>query len=133
MEAVIFEEFAALRPGLRAVSNRPEAAASLAQVHLEGLRGGGDADVRDSAARHRADRRTDLAAIRVAKSWLKVYGPIRRKADLESVDDVHHPGRHRAPSGQLPARTARAERWISHWPSLIRCPTRPSGVCQSLL
>jgi predicted unusual protein kinase regulating ubiquinone biosynthesis (AarF/ABC1/UbiB family) len=64
----------------------PEAAASLAQVHKARLR---DSDqevvVKVQRARIETLVETDLAALRTAINWLKLYRPIARRVDLDRL------------------------------------------------
>jgi predicted unusual protein kinase regulating ubiquinone biosynthesis (AarF/ABC1/UbiB family) len=88
MATVILEEFG--RPP-REVFERfraqPEAAASLAQVHLARLPGGDEAVVKVQRPHIESIVETDLAALRVAKNWLKLYRPITRRANLNQIYD----------------------------------------------
>ena len=86
--AVIAEEFG--RP-LEQVFDRfdpePEAAASLAQVHKARLPGGELVVVKVQRRRIETLVETDLAAIRTAANWLKLYRPIARRVDLIRLFD----------------------------------------------
>ncbi|PKO23167.1 MAG: ABC transporter [Chloroflexi bacterium HGW-Chloroflexi-1] len=63
----------------------PEAAASLAQVHKARLPGGEEVVAKVQRPRIETQVETDLAAIRVAASWLKLYRPIARRVDLDRL------------------------------------------------
>jgi len=65
----------------------PDAAASLAQVHRARLHDGQDVVVKVQRPRIQSIVETDLAAIRVAKGWLKRYKPITRRANLDQIYD----------------------------------------------
>jgi predicted unusual protein kinase regulating ubiquinone biosynthesis (AarF/ABC1/UbiB family) len=54
-------------------------------VHLARLQGGPDVVVKVQRPHIESIVETDLAAIRVAKNWLKLYRPITRKANLEQI------------------------------------------------
>jgi predicted unusual protein kinase regulating ubiquinone biosynthesis (AarF/ABC1/UbiB family) len=74
-------------------SPHPEAAASLAQVHrarlsaalLQGIDDGDDVVVKVQRPRIRTLVETDLRAIHTATQWLKRYGPIRRRVDMDRL------------------------------------------------
>jgi len=63
----------------------PEAAASLAQVHKARLAGGQEVVVKVQRPGIEARVETDLAAIRVAANWLKLYRPVARRVDLDRL------------------------------------------------
>ena len=63
----------------------PEAAASLAQVHKARLPGGEEVVVKVQRPHIERMVETDLAAIRVAANWLKLYRPFTRRADLDRI------------------------------------------------
>ena len=63
----------------------PEAAASLAQVHKARLPGGEEVVVKVQRPQIERMVETDLAAIRVATNWLKLYRPFTRRADLDRI------------------------------------------------
>jgi len=63
----------------------PEAAASLAQVHKARLVGGQEMVVKVQRPGIEARVETDLAAIRVAANWLKLYRPVTRRVDLDRL------------------------------------------------
>jgi predicted unusual protein kinase regulating ubiquinone biosynthesis (AarF/ABC1/UbiB family) len=65
----------------------PEAAASLAQVHRARLKDGEDVVVKVQRPHIETIVETDLAAIRVARDWLKLYPPITRRANLDQIYD----------------------------------------------
>jgi predicted unusual protein kinase regulating ubiquinone biosynthesis (AarF/ABC1/UbiB family) len=88
IQAVINEEFA--RPADQVFdwfAPEPEAAASLAQVHRARLRDGQEVVVKVQRRHIEQSVETDLAAIRVAANWLKVYRPITRRVDLDRLYD----------------------------------------------
>lgn len=60
----------------------PEAAASLAQVHRARLVDGQEVVVKVQRLRIEMLVETDLAAIRTATNWLRIYRPIARRVDL---------------------------------------------------
>jgi predicted unusual protein kinase regulating ubiquinone biosynthesis (AarF/ABC1/UbiB family) len=62
-----------------------EAAASLAQVHRARLLTGNEVVVKVQRPRIETIVETDLRAIQTATSWLKRYGPIRRRVDLDRL------------------------------------------------
>jgi predicted unusual protein kinase regulating ubiquinone biosynthesis (AarF/ABC1/UbiB family) len=64
---------------------QPEAAASLAQVHRARLLTGEEVVVKIQRPRIEEIVETDLRAIRTAIGWLKRYGPIRRRMDLDRL------------------------------------------------
>ncbi len=74
---------------------QPEAAASLAQVHrarlsaafLQSIDDGEDVVVKVQRPRIRTIVETDLRAIQTASRWLKRYGPIRRRVDMDRLYD----------------------------------------------
>lgn len=63
----------------------PQAAASLAQVHLARLNDGEEVVVKVQRPRIERLVETDLAALRLAMNWLKLYPPISRHADLDRL------------------------------------------------
>ena len=65
----------------------PEAAASLAQVHRARLHGGDEVVAKVQRPRIETIVETDLRAIQTAAHWLKRYGPIRRRVDLDRLYD----------------------------------------------
>jgi predicted unusual protein kinase regulating ubiquinone biosynthesis (AarF/ABC1/UbiB family) len=73
----VFRQFAA----------QPEAAASLAQVHRARLLTGTDVVVKVQRPHIETIVETDLRAIHTAIRWLKRYGPIRRRVDLDRLYD----------------------------------------------
>jgi predicted unusual protein kinase regulating ubiquinone biosynthesis (AarF/ABC1/UbiB family) len=84
--AVITEEFG--RPPDQVFdwfAPEPEAAASLAQVHKARLASGEQVVVKIQRRRIEMLVETDLAAIRVAVNWLKLYRPITRRVDLNRL------------------------------------------------
>jgi predicted unusual protein kinase regulating ubiquinone biosynthesis (AarF/ABC1/UbiB family) len=68
-------------------SPQPEAAASLAQVHLARLPSGEMVAVKVQRPGIGTIVETDLRAIRTATHWLKRYRPIRRRVDLDRLYD----------------------------------------------
>lgn len=64
---------------------RPEAAASLAQVHRAGLLTGDEVVVKVQRPGIEIIVETDLRAIRTATRWLKRYQPIQRRVDLDRL------------------------------------------------
>ena len=66
---------------------QPEAAASLAQVHRARLQSGEDVVAKVQRPRIQTIVETDLRAIQTATRWLKRYGPIRRRVDLDRLYD----------------------------------------------
>lgn len=64
---------------------KPEAAASLAQVHRAKLLTGEEVVVKVQRPRIEMIVETDLRAIRTAMRWLKRYRPIRRRVDLDRL------------------------------------------------
>ena len=72
---------------------QPEAAASLAQVHRarlapalsQGIEDGDEVVVKVQRPRIQTIVETDLRAIRTASRWLKRYGPIRRRVDMDRL------------------------------------------------
>jgi predicted unusual protein kinase regulating ubiquinone biosynthesis (AarF/ABC1/UbiB family) len=66
---------------------QPEAAASLAQVHKARLVSGEEVVVKVQRPRIETLVETDLAAIRMAVNWLKIYRPIARRVDLNRLFD----------------------------------------------
>ncbi|GAB4534981.1 MAG: AarF/UbiB family protein [Anaerolineae bacterium] len=84
--AVIAEEFG--RPPEQVFdwfAPKPEAAASLAQVHKARLASGEQVVVKIQRRRIETLVETDLTAIRVAVNWLKLYRPITRRVDLNRL------------------------------------------------
>ena len=67
------------------IDPRPVAAASLGQAHHVTLKHGEKAIVKVQRPGIEAIVTVDLAAIRTGVNWLKRYGPIRRRADLEAL------------------------------------------------
>ncbi|MBP7686810.1 MAG: AarF/ABC1/UbiB kinase family protein, partial [Thermoflexales bacterium] len=65
----------------------PVAAASLGQAHHVTLKNGEHVIVKIQRPGIEAIVTVDLAAIRTGVSWLKRYGPIRRRADLDALFD----------------------------------------------
>ncbi len=63
----------------------PVAAASLAQVHAARLWGGGEVVVKVQRPGIERLVATDLAALRLAVSWLKWYRPVSRRVDLDRL------------------------------------------------
>jgi predicted unusual protein kinase regulating ubiquinone biosynthesis (AarF/ABC1/UbiB family) len=63
----------------------PEAAASLAQVHRATLRGGEEVVVKVQRPHIELLVETDLAAIRLAANWLKLYRPVGKHVDLDRL------------------------------------------------
>jgi predicted unusual protein kinase regulating ubiquinone biosynthesis (AarF/ABC1/UbiB family) len=63
----------------------PDAAASLAQVHRARLLTGDEVVVKVQRPRIEETVETDLKAIQTATRWLKRYGPIRRRVDLDRL------------------------------------------------
>lgn len=63
----------------------PQAAASLAQVHLAQLHSGEEVVVKVQRPRIRTLVDTDLAALRLAATWLKIYRPVSRHMDLDRL------------------------------------------------
>ncbi len=66
-------------------SPRPEAAASLAQVHRARLLTGDEVVVKIQRPNIETIVETDLRAIQTLTRWLKRYEPIRRRADLDRL------------------------------------------------
>jgi predicted unusual protein kinase regulating ubiquinone biosynthesis (AarF/ABC1/UbiB family) len=66
---------------------QPEAAASLAQVHRARLHAGDEVVAKVQRPRIQTIVETDLRAIQTAAGWLKRYGPIRRRVDLDRLYD----------------------------------------------
>jgi predicted unusual protein kinase regulating ubiquinone biosynthesis (AarF/ABC1/UbiB family) len=66
-------------------SPRPEAAASLAQVHQARLLAGDEVIVKIQRPRIETIVETDLEAIHTAARWLKRYGPVRRRVNLDRL------------------------------------------------
>jgi predicted unusual protein kinase regulating ubiquinone biosynthesis (AarF/ABC1/UbiB family) len=64
---------------------QPVAAASLAQVHRARLLTGDEVAVKIQRPRIESIVETDLQAIRTTTRWLKRYGPIRRRVDLDQL------------------------------------------------
>lgn len=69
----------------RSIDPRPVAAASLGQAHDVTLKNGQRVIVKIQRPGIEAIVTVDLAAIRTGVSWLKRYGPIRRRADLDAL------------------------------------------------
>jgi predicted unusual protein kinase regulating ubiquinone biosynthesis (AarF/ABC1/UbiB family) len=67
------------------LSPAPQAAASLAQVHLARLQDGEEVVVKVQRVNIERLVETDLAALRLATNWLKLYRPITRHADLDRL------------------------------------------------
>jgi predicted unusual protein kinase regulating ubiquinone biosynthesis (AarF/ABC1/UbiB family) len=65
----------------------PTAAASLGQVHHVVLKGGERAIVKVQRPGIEALVAVDLQALRTAASWVKRYGPIRRRVDVDALSD----------------------------------------------
>ena len=86
VRAVIEDEFKRPVEAVYAwLSPTPEAAASLAQVHLARLIDGEEVVVKVQRLRIEQLVETDLAALRLAMNWLKLYRPIQRHADLDRL------------------------------------------------
>ncbi len=86
VQAVIAAEFG--RPAEQVfawLSPQPAAAASLAQVHAARLQNGEEVVVKVQRPAIEALVETDLAAIRVAANWLKLYRTISRRVDLDRL------------------------------------------------
>jgi predicted unusual protein kinase regulating ubiquinone biosynthesis (AarF/ABC1/UbiB family) len=66
-------------------SPQPEAAASLAQVHKARLVTGEEVVVKVQRPRIEQLVETDLAALHLAISWLKLYRPVTRRVDLDRL------------------------------------------------
>lgn len=69
------------------VKPEPEAAASLAQVHRARLTSGEEVVVKVQRPRIECLVETDLAAIRLAVNWLKLYPPVSKRVDLGRLYD----------------------------------------------
>jgi len=67
------------------VDEQPLAAASLGQAHRAWLVGGAPVVVKVQRPGIEALVETDLAALRVVSGWLKRYGPIRRRANVDAL------------------------------------------------
>ncbi len=65
----------------------PQAAASLAQVHLAQLQSGEEVVVKVQRPRIETLVDTDLAALRLAATWMKFYRPVSRHMDLDRLYD----------------------------------------------
>jgi predicted unusual protein kinase regulating ubiquinone biosynthesis (AarF/ABC1/UbiB family) len=94
IQAIIETEYGQPLDGVFAwFAPQPEAAASLAQVHRARLSaallaGGDDGDevvVKVQRPRIQTIVETDLRAIQTASQWLKRYGPIRRRVDMDRL------------------------------------------------
>lgn len=88
VQAVIAAEFK--RPATEVFAwfkPEPEAAASLAQVHKARLVTGEEVVVKVQRPRIEQLVETDLAALRLAASWLKLYPPASRRVDLDRLYD----------------------------------------------
>jgi predicted unusual protein kinase regulating ubiquinone biosynthesis (AarF/ABC1/UbiB family) len=72
---------------IKSIDPRPVAAASLGQAHHVTLKNGERVIMKIQRPGIEAIVAVDLAAIRTAVSWLKRYGPIRRRADLDELFD----------------------------------------------
>jgi predicted unusual protein kinase regulating ubiquinone biosynthesis (AarF/ABC1/UbiB family) len=84
--AVIEEEFGRpLQQVFDKFAPEPEAAASLAQVHKARLPNGSQVVVKIQRRRIETLVETDLAAIRTAFNWLKLYRPVARRVDLDRL------------------------------------------------
>jgi predicted unusual protein kinase regulating ubiquinone biosynthesis (AarF/ABC1/UbiB family) len=66
---------------------QPEAAASLAQVHRARLHAGEEVVAKVQRPRIQTVVETDLRAIQTVTRWLRRYGPIRRRVDLDRLYD----------------------------------------------
>lgn len=71
----------------KSIDPAPAAAASLGQAHHVTLKNGEKAIVKIQRPGIEVIVTVDLAAIRTGVSWLKRYGPIRRRADLDELFD----------------------------------------------
>lgn len=88
VRAVIEDEFKRpVEEVFQWLSPTPQAAASLAQVHLARLADGEEVVVKAQRPRIELLVETDLAALRLAMNWLKLYPPISRHADLDRLYD----------------------------------------------
>jgi predicted unusual protein kinase regulating ubiquinone biosynthesis (AarF/ABC1/UbiB family) len=76
----IGEIFSSIRP-------TPTAAASLGQVHHVVLKSGEQAIVKVQRPGIESLVAVDLQALRTAAGWIKHYGPIRRRADIDALYD----------------------------------------------
>ena len=88
IRAVVVQEFGRpLEKVFAWFAPEPDAAASLAQVHRARLVSGEEVVVKVQRPHIETLVETDLAAIRTASNWLKLYRPIARRVDLNRLFD----------------------------------------------